>query len=576
MMNFTFLKPTFWKTCRTLFCCLLSSLPALAQVDVVYNDLVWSDEFEYQGAVNPAKWFHQTKLPAGGSWYNNEVQHYTNRIENSFVNGSDLNIVARKETFTDQNVTKQYTSARLNSKFAFRYGRVDIRAKAPNGSGTWPALWLLGKNISEDGAFFNSQFGTTPWPACGEIDIMEHGIFPSQPINYIGSAIHTPSSFGNTVNKGGIQASDIAQNYHVYSMNWSPFQITFLLDGVAFYTYNPAVKDANTWPFDKEQYLIFNIAMGGYAGTIPANFSQASMIIDYVRVYQNISPDTQAPINFTGSVGTVSGTTVELRLKADDNSGMVKYAINYGNNSDTVLGMSGVLKSVIIPNLTQQTNYTFSVSAMDMAGNMAANNPIVLNATTLLTQACEGIGTGAIIGSFTEGYRHKFETIGTDVKITFELLDNRPDLVAYLWRQNPFSEVQMTNVSGRIFTHTITGQTLGATINYAVKFAYAGGMAVTSYIPYVVGDNCITETTKLESDLITCFPNPSAGMIHLTVNGLSSYRYSLTSITGTVQASGFLQSEHPQLDLSFLEDGIYFLHLSSGQQAIHKKLLIRK
>jgi beta-glucanase (GH16 family) len=116
----------------------------LAQVDVVYNDLVWSDEFSTNGAVDNVKWFHQTQLPVAGGWYNNEQQHYTNLITNSFANNGELNIVAKK-AFTDQGYTKNYTSARLNSKFAFKYGRIDVRAKVPKNQGTWPAIWLLGK-----------------------------------------------------------------------------------------------------------------------------------------------------------------------------------------------------------------------------------------------------------------------------------------------------------------------------------------------------------------------------------------------------------------------------------------------
>ena len=273
-----------------------------AQVDVVYNDLVWSDEFNTNGAINATNWHHQTQIPAGGSWFNGEQQHYTNLITNSFVNAGFLSIKAIKEPFTDQGVTKQYTSARLNSKFAFLYGRVDVRAKVPTNQGTWPAIWLLGKNINEDGGFFDAQFGTTSWPACGEIDIMEHGITPSQPAGYIQSAIHSPSSFGNTINHGGTIASNLGTDYHVYSMNWSPFQITFLLDGVAFYTYNPAVKNPSTWPFTAEQYLLLNIAMGGVAGTIPTSFTNATMEIDYVRVYQNTLVDTEAPTNFTATI----------------------------------------------------------------------------------------------------------------------------------------------------------------------------------------------------------------------------------------------------------------------------------
>lgn len=260
------------------------------EIDIIYTDLVWSDEFDTNGAIDAAKWYHQTQLPQGGSWYNGEVQHYTNRIENSSVNNGFLDITAIKESFTDQGQTKQYTSARLNSKFAFTYGRVDVRAKLPFGDGTWPAIWTLGKNINEDGGYWDNQYGTVGWPACGELDIMEHGLHPT---NQVSVAIHTPSSYGSTVNTSIQTLADVANNFHVYSMNWSPDKITFLIDGVGFYTYNPAVKNDDTWPFYLEQYLLLNIAMGGNGGAIDPNFSQSSMIIDYVRVYQNTTASTE-------------------------------------------------------------------------------------------------------------------------------------------------------------------------------------------------------------------------------------------------------------------------------------------
>jgi beta-glucanase (GH16 family) len=256
-------------------------------IDVVYTDIVWSDEFNTAGAIDDSKWFHQTQLPPGqnGSWFNGELQHYTNRDANSFVFDGSLNIVAIKENFTDQGQTKEYTSARLNSKFAFTYGRVDVRAKLPFGDGTWPAIWTLGKNTNEDGAYWDNEgFGITSWPASGEIDIMEHGLGAT---NHVSSALHTPSSFGNTLNVQSFVLNDVANDYHIYSVNWSPDQITFLIDGVGFYTYNPEIKNIETWPFFEDQYLLLNIAMGGFAGTIDPNFQQSSMVIDYVRVYQN-------------------------------------------------------------------------------------------------------------------------------------------------------------------------------------------------------------------------------------------------------------------------------------------------
>ena len=561
-------------TLQLLFAFILIGQFSFAQVDIIYKDLVWSDEFDNNGAVNSSNWHHQTQIPGGGSWFNNEVQHYTNRLSNSFVDAGNLNIIAKKESFTDQSVTKQYTSARLNSKFAFTYGRVDIRAKAPNDAGTWPALWLLGKNVDEDGGYFDSNFGTTGWPACGEIDIMEHGIFPDKPKNFIGSALHTPSSNGNTFNKGGFQASDIAQNYHIYSMNWSPNQISFLLDNVVYYTYNPTVKNASTWPFDKEQYILLNIAMGGFAGTIPSNFVQTSMIIDYVRIYQNTTIDTQAPTNFTATLGQVTGSSVELVLNASDDSGNMVYTIDYGNGLQTIYGPAGVQKSVIIPNLSQNTNYTFTVTASDLAGTPAPNNPIVLNAKTSLKLECTGNDTQALPGqgSFTTGYKYAFETIGTDVKITFELLDtNKLGVVAFLWKQSPFSEVQMATVSGNIFTSTISGQTIGSTISYGVKFAFAGGQSVTKYFQYVVGKSCSLGVETASKVKQSYFPNPVENILSLRLTD-DQNEISITDVLGKKQLEATVKASH-DLDVSALKSGIYFLKVKNSQGIENIKII---
>jgi beta-glucanase (GH16 family) len=543
-----------------------------AQVDVVYNDLVWSDEFNTNGTVDAANWFHQTQLPAGGSWFNGEVQHYTDSNTNSYVDSGVLNIVAKKESFTDQGVTKQYTSARLNSKFAFKYGRVDVRAKLPVDSGTWPAIWMLGKNVNEPGGYFSSSFGTTDWPACGETDIMEHGIFPSQSINYVQSTMHTPSSNGNSVNNGGTIASDLANNYHIYSMNWSPNQISFLLDGVIYYTYNPAVKNASTWSFDKEQYILLNIAMGGIAGTIPSNFTQTSMLIDYVRVYQNTTPDTQAPTNFTATVGTISGSSVELLLNATDDSGNVTYTVDYGAGASSTYSPSGVQKSLVISNLSSNTDYSFTVTATDATGNASTNNPIVLNAKTTLVLQCTGTDSAASQGSFTLGYNYAFETIGTDVKITFELLDtDKTGVVAYLWKQSPFSETAMTNVSGKIFTKTITGQTIGSTINYAVKFAFAGGLSVTKYFSYVVGNSCslgLENTSELKQ---YCYPNPVENILHLQLSE-DKNQIILTDILGRKLMEKEVKSTH-NIDMSSFKPGIYFLKVKNAFETQNIKII---
>jgi len=535
------------------------------QVDVVYKDLVWSDEFTTNGPINATQWFHQTQLPAGGSWFNGEVQHYTDRIDNSYVDNGSLKIVAKKESYTNQGVTKQYTSARLNSRFAYLYGRVDIRAKIPKDAGTWPALWLLGKNVNEDGGYFDALYGTTNWPACGEIDILEHGITRSKPDNYIQSAMHTPSSFGNTSDIGGVVVGDnIAANYHIYSMNWSPNQISFLLDGVVYYTYNPAVKNASTWPFDKEQYFLLNIAMGGIAGPIDPSFTQTAMEIDYIRVYQNTTPDTQAPTNFTATVGTISGSSVELLLNATDDSGNVTYNVTYGTSGTaSTFSPSGTQKSLVISNLSQNTNYTFTVSATDATGNPAPNNPIVLNATTKTILQCTGTDSQSQQGSFSTGYNYSFETIGTDVKITFELLDTgKTGVNAILWKETPFTQTTMSKVSGNIYTYTITGQLVGSTISYACKFEFAGGLAVTKYIPYVVGSSCALGVATASELRQFAYPNPVENSLQLQLVD-DQNQITLTDILGRKILEDVVKPDH-KIEMSSFKSGIYFLKINNS------------
>lgn len=238
------------------------------ELDVIYTDLVWADEFDTDGAPNSANWTYD--LGAGG-WGNGEAQNYTDRPDNSKVENGNLVITAKRESFGGE----EFTSARLKSQGLqeFQYGRIDIYAKLPEGGGTWPALWTLGTNIE-----------TVGWPACGEIDIMEHvGNDPGR----VQAAMHTPSSNGNTQNKGSIDLSNVSSEYHLYSMNWSANQISFLVDNEIFYTYNPAIKDLATWPYDAPQFIILNIAMGGsLGGVIDPAFMESSMEIDYIRVYQ--------------------------------------------------------------------------------------------------------------------------------------------------------------------------------------------------------------------------------------------------------------------------------------------------
>lgn len=265
-----------------VFVLLSSTVSGYAQVAAKFDSLVWSDEFEGQGAIDSNKWFFQTQLPPAGSWFGGLIQHYTNRQENAFVEGGCLNLVAIKETFKDQGYTKEYTSARLNSKFAFTYGRVEIRAKLPSGVGTWPAIWLLNTNINEPGAYWETLgYGTTNWPDCGEIDILEHW---GKNQDYVSSALHNSSSHGHrVVNTGGQNVENVSDEFHLYTLEWSEDKMSFRVDDVEHFVYEPIVKNNDTWPYDMPYYFILNIAI---EPDIEPDFTRSSMLVDYIRVYQ--------------------------------------------------------------------------------------------------------------------------------------------------------------------------------------------------------------------------------------------------------------------------------------------------
>jgi beta-glucanase (GH16 family) len=235
--------------------------------------LVWADEFETEGTVDTSKWFFETEAPENGSWYNNELQHYTDRTDNAYISDGTLKIVAKKELYTASGSTKAYTSARMNSKLHFTYGKVEVRAKLPKMKGTWPAIWSLGADINE-----------VPWPKCGEIDIMEQ-LFENQLM--VQSAIHVQGRYGDDPALKQINVSDVTENFHVYGMIWDEQKIDFTVDGAVFFTYNPEDRSEDFWPFYKDQYLLLNVAVGGtLGGEVTPDFDQDQMEVDYVRVYQ--------------------------------------------------------------------------------------------------------------------------------------------------------------------------------------------------------------------------------------------------------------------------------------------------
>jgi beta-glucanase (GH16 family) len=229
----------------------------------VGSKLMWSDEFNTDGAPDATKWTFQIWDPGH---VNNELQSYTNRPENTIVQGGVLKIKAIREQYGKGD----FTSGRLesNGKFDFTYGKIVIRAKVPTGVGTWPAVWMLGSNI-----------GTVGWPKCGEIDILES---VGKNLDQNHSSLHSEGRSGATPDTGIIKVPNSSTEFHIYTADWTATYIKFYVDDKLFYTF----VNSDKFPFNKNFYLIVNLAMGGvWGGPVDPNFTSSTLEVDYIRVY---------------------------------------------------------------------------------------------------------------------------------------------------------------------------------------------------------------------------------------------------------------------------------------------------
>jgi beta-glucanase (GH16 family) len=248
--------------------------------------LIWCDEFDGEGAPDGSKWTYEE-----GFRRNEELQFYTRRHENVRVEGGMLVIESRRERYPNpafqaadspdwrkSREYAEYTSASVTTRgiAAWRYGRVEVRAKLPGGRGMWPAIWMLGNDRSAG------------WPACGEIDIMEYVGFEPDTIH---GTVHTASyNHVKGTQKGStIRASEPDQQFHVYAIEWDSDKIDFFVDDQKYFTFKNEKTGKDVWPFDQPHYLILNAAIGGSWGGakgIDEKIFPTRYEIDYVRIYQ--------------------------------------------------------------------------------------------------------------------------------------------------------------------------------------------------------------------------------------------------------------------------------------------------
>lgn len=273
-------------------------------------ELLWSDEFN-DDELDLTKW---NKLNWKPGWVNNELQAYTDRDTNIFLENGHLVLQGNIEPgysgtdYVGNNYVADYTSGRVNTddKFSTTYGRFDIKAKLPAGKGSWPAIWMLGESISSIG-----------WPQCGEIDIMEHVGYD---LGLVHGSIHTQdyNHMYGTQKSGSKYVDDVTDAFHVYSLEWSPFYLRYLIDNEPFFfVYNDSNGDFGKWPFNDPHYLILNLAIGGDWGGVQGVSASAfpmKMYIDYVRVYKKSDTYNYVEVTFKVDMSNenISGSGVWL------------------------------------------------------------------------------------------------------------------------------------------------------------------------------------------------------------------------------------------------------------------------
>ncbi|MDW3197487.1 MAG: carbohydrate-binding protein [Cytophagales bacterium] len=332
------------------------------------QQLVWSEDFNYTGLPDSSDWYYDV---GGHGWGNNELQYYTSeRAENTRVENGKLIIQAHQENYEGST----FTSGRLLSKGTWLYGRFEVRAKLPYAVGTWPAIWMLPTDWAYGG-----------WPGSGEIDIMEHVGFD---FGNVHASTHSENynfkTGGNPT--GSIYASDVSSNFHTYACEWHPDRIDFFFDDQLYFTSYNDGTGWQSWPFDKDFHFVLNIAVGGDWGGVNGidygAFPQ-QMEIDYIRVYDlgYATNDTVAPnvaTNLSATTGPRFGTLSWDH--ATDNVGVEDYIIYLdGQAIDTT-----ATSSISVNNLTEATNYQFSVQTRDVASNLSAISPAIGFTTSVI------------------------------------------------------------------------------------------------------------------------------------------------------------------------------------------------
>lgn len=565
-----------------LFLCLALSFSIQAQD---CYQLVWSDEFDIPGAPDASVWGYDL----GNSGFGNrEVQNYTSNSENVRVENGTLIIEAKKNT-------GEWTSARVKSQGlkSFTYGKIEFRAKLPAGTGTWPALWMLGENIS-----------TVNWPACGEIDIMEH---VGKEHGQVHASLHTPSSSGATQNTSTTTVSDVSGTFHIYAVDWDQNKMDFYVDDKLYYTYAPSTKNDNTWPFNKPFFIIMNIAMGGNWGSAPQYetnglkngidpaLTSAKMGIDYVRYYSKtekpkisgnmfIQKDdtTTYSVTVTGATsfnwGVPAGASIlqgqntsQITVKWGTSGGDVSVNVNTlcGNITATPLTirvLSAPTTDIFtIPSVSNQSNYSWEV--VPTPGNtitLSANTDLEINyAITTPSNNPQIKNTLPEILDLS-AYKYvsftlKCEKDNLPAVVRLDLIDiNNRNNQDNIFKVTSFSNdeqyhIYSASVSSSSIFNLAAVKELKLYINYSI-YPAATGKIWLKEISFLKEKPLWTQSSKLQNTQYIISPNPVKDILNLTPS--SNIKDIIIASNNGQQLIPVIENDG-DINVNFLPSGVY-------------------
>ena len=553
------MKPLFLGICIILF---IASTFAQKYV------LVWNDEFNTPGLPDSTKWNYET-----GKIRNNELQYYTaGRLKNARIEDSVLVIEAHKEKFDGAD----YTSASIISKGAgdWKYGKFEIRAKVPTGKGTWPAIWMM-PTYSEYGG----------WPKSGEIDIMEYiGVEPQN--LWYNAHFEGKSGDGHDSNGSGRinTISNPWEKFITFTLLWTPIKMEWYADGVKYHEYIKPADDYQVWPFNKEFYLILNLAYGGswggYNGVDDSKLPHR-FLIDYVRVYQ--LQETEGPFSLNIEPATGGNIIVSPEMeKYPENTEVTltaipqeKYAFRAWRNQsranpftfyirkNTLIKPAFSLEGELLSNgnfdynLQNWNFYVFNQQQISFTKTL--ENGVFIMDILKTTGIDWHLGFQENGLSMHEGkYRLSFEAYATQARqLLITVSKNYPD-----WGSFVSKNVNITT-SKKKFELTINMPVNDDNVRLYFGVGKFSGKFYIDNISLTRQE----ETTSLPTaskpgkNTFTIFPNPGTGLFNVTFNvdELMSPKFEVINLSGKIVWSGKIEKTMFQINLQHLQPGFYFI-----------------